>query len=222
MKENSITLRLLRRLFNSVVMIVGAAALTLTFFLVLPLMQTLGKPPATDMIVTTVDTAKLEPPPPAIEPEQEPEPEPEEAPPELAEETPPLSLDQLTMALNPGISDSWMQGDFAMKLNTAVSNSKDVDELFSIADLDQKPRIVYQPAPVLSNEVRRKAPGTVYVIFIVGKDGRVENPQVQKSSDPVFDRPALNAIKKWKFEPGKRNGRPVRFRMRVPITFPEG
>jgi len=42
---------------------------------------------------------------------------------------------------------------------------------------------------------------------------------VQQSPDPVFDRAALDAIKKWKFEPGKRNGKPVRFRMRQPITF---
>ena len=45
---------------------------------------------------------------------------------------------------------------------------------------------------------------------------------VQKSSDPVFETPALAAVKQWKFEPGKRNGQAVRFRMRVPINFPEG
>jgi protein TonB len=45
---------------------------------------------------------------------------------------------------------------------------------------------------------------------------------VQSSSDPVFEAPSLAAVKQWKFEPGKRNGKPVRFRMRVPITFPEG
>jgi protein TonB len=45
---------------------------------------------------------------------------------------------------------------------------------------------------------------------------------VQQSTDPVFERPALAAVKQWRFEPGKRNGKPVRFRMRVPITFPKG
>jgi len=30
------------------------------------------------------------------------------------------------------------------------------------------------------------------------------------------------AVKRWKFEPGKRGGKPVRFRMLAPITFPEG
>jgi periplasmic protein TonB len=96
------------------------------------------------------------------------------------------------------------------------------DALFSLADLDQKPRAVYQPSPVVSAEARKKAPGTVYVLFIVDERGKVESPLIQKSSDPVFDQPALSAVKNWKFEPGKRNGKAVRFRMRVPITFPQG
>jgi len=59
------------------------------------------------------------------------------------------------------------------------------------------------------------------VLFVVNERGHVENPIIQKSTDPVFERPALNAVKQWRFEPGKRNGEPVRFRMRIPITFPK-
>ncbi len=108
-----------------------------------------------------------------------------------------------------------------MNLNTVVSKNKDVDALFSLAELDQKPRVIYQPGPTLSREIREKAPGKVYIVFIVDKDGRVVKPKVQKSSDPVFEKSALRAVMKWKFEPGKRSGKPVRFRMRVPITFPK-
>jgi protein TonB len=212
----------IRETFHRLVVIVGAAALTLVFFLILPLMQTLTKPPAADMIVQTVETAKLEAPPPPPEEKLEEEPEQEEAMPELSDEAPPLSLEQLTMALNPGFSDGWMQGDFAVKLNTVVSDSKDVEALFSISDLDQQPRVIYQPGPILTKEVRQKAPGTVYIIFVVDQQGRVENPIVQKASDPAFEKPAINAVKQWKFEPGKRNGQPVKFRMRVPFTFPKG
>jgi protein TonB len=61
----------------------------------------------------------------------------------------------------------------------------------------------------------------VYIVFIVDQRGRVENPMVQSSTDSSFDAPALAAVRQWRFEPGKRNGEPVRFRMRVPITFPK-
>ena len=213
---------ILRELFSRLFVMVGAVILTLIFFLVLPLMQTLAKPPTTDLIVQSVDTAKLEAPEPPPEMEPKEEPEPEEKPPELTEDAPPLDLSQLELALNPGFSEGLMSGDFTVKLNTVVSDNKSIDALFSIADLDQTPRVIYQPSPTLDKALRKKTPGKVYIVFVVDKNGRVENPIVQKSSDSVFEKPALNAVKRWKFEPGKRNGQAVRFRMRVPITFPKG
>lgn len=204
-------------------MVIGATVgFTLIFFMVLPLMQTLTKPPATDLIVQSVDTAQLdapEPPPPEPEPEEEPE---EQEPPELAEDTQLLDISQLEVALNPNFGDGVMAGDFAVKINTVISIAEDTDAIFSIADLDQKPRVIYQPAPQFTKELRKQAPATVYIVFFVDQQGRVHKPIVQKSSNPNFDEQALSAVKKWKFEPGKRNGNPVRFRMRVPITFPKG
>lgn len=213
----------LRKALHRLLVAAGSVGLTLLFFLVLPLMQTITKPPQADMTIRSVDTAKLEAPPPPPEPEQQKEPEPEEQPPQLAEEAPPLDLSQLELALNPGFGDGALAGDFVVKLNTVAAQSADnVDALFSIADLDQKPRAIFQPSPLMTRELRRKAPGTVYVVFVVDPTGRVESATAQQASDPIFEKPALNAVKQWKFEPGKRNGQPVRFRMRVPITFPKG
>ncbi len=205
---------------------VGALVLTLVFFIVLPVIQTISKPPANDLALQTVDVANLEPPPPApIEEEPPPEPEPEEQPPELIEEAAPLDLSQLELALNPGFGGGWGgAADFAVKLNTlaAATGGGDMDAVFSMADLDQKPRVLYQPGPTLTKQLRRKAPGKVNIIFIVDEQGRVEDPRVRSSTDPIFEDPALKAVKKWKFEPGKRGGQAVRFRMLAPITFPEG
>ena len=218
-KTASISAQLRHRLW----VFLGGAGLALLFFLVLPLMQAITSPLKSDMTVQSVDTAALPPPPPPPEPEQEEQKEEEPPPPELADEAPPLDLSQLELALNPGFSEGWMGGgDFAVKLNTSISKDDSLDSVFSMADLDQKPRVIYQPGPTLDAAARRKTPGTVYVIFVVDQRGRVENPMIQKSTDPVFEKPALAAVKQWKFEPGKRNGQPVRFRMRVPITFPKG
>ncbi|MGQ0552970.1 MAG: energy transducer TonB [Planctomycetota bacterium] len=216
---------LLRRLVERLLVLIGALGLTTALFLVLPLMQMISQTAPEDMTLRTLDTAELPPPPPPLEEEpEEEEPEPEEQPPELDEQAAPLDLSQLELALNPGFSEGWLGGDFAVKLNTAAAGGQqgEVDALFSVADLDQKPRVSYQPSPVLTPELRRKAPGTVHILFVVNQDGLVESPLVQRSSDPVFEKSALNAVKQWKFEPGKRKGQAVRFRMRVPITFPEG
>ncbi len=220
-------LRTGRWLLRALFLTGGAAAFTTGLFLVLPAMQAISKPPETDLLVQGVDTAELPPPPPPMEqePEEEPEPEPE-PPPELAEDTPPLDLAQLELALNPGggaVGDGWLEGDFAVKLDTlAAGGGEDVYALFSLADLDQKPRAIYQPAPLLNATLRKKAPATVNILFVVDARGAVESPIVQSSTDQGFDEAALAAVKQWKFEPGKRNGQAVRFRMRVPITFPKG
>ncbi len=91
----------IRELFHRVLVFVCAAGLTLLFFLVLPLMQTLTKPPANDLIVRTVDTAKLDAPDPPLESEPEEEPEPEPEPPKLMEDAPPLDLSQLEVPISP-------------------------------------------------------------------------------------------------------------------------
>jgi len=212
------TKRLLLRLMATA----GAIVLTLAMFLVLPLMQAINKPQDTDLAVREVDTAQLEPPPPVVEQQPEPEPEQQEAPPELAEEAHPLTSDQLDHLLNPSFTGGWGSIDSVVKLSAVTSGSGSLDDVMQMAGLDQKPRPIYQPGPVIDTKVRKRAPGTVYVIFIVDPHGRVESATVQKSSDPVFEKPALAAVKQWKFEPGKRNGKPVAFRMRVPVSFPKG
>ncbi len=209
---------------HRLLVVVGAAGLTLAVFMVLPLMQTITRPVTPDLIVQEVSTVDLPPPPPPP-PEEETPPEtaPEEPVPDLAEETPPMDLSQLELALNPGFGSGAAAIDTAvtLRLDTAA-DAEDAKGLFDLADLDQKPRIIYQPGPQITSQIRRKAPGSVHIIFIVDERGRVTQPMVQKSTDEVFEEPALAAVKQWKFEPGKRNGQNVRFRMRVPIIFPKG
>jgi len=149
---------------------------------------------------------------------------PEKAP-ELKEEPVPLDLAQLELALNPSLSDG-AGGDFLSRAPAALSGHATAaadavaDQIFSLTDLDQAPRVIMQPSPEYPAALRKqKLDGTVYVLFMVDRTGRVDNPIVQKSTNPAFEQAALQAVKRWKFEPGKRNGQAVVFRMRIPITF---
>jgi protein TonB len=151
---------------------------------------------------------------------------PPEVAPELKEAPAPLDLAQLELALNPGLSDGGA-GDFLSRAPSALSSGQAAamaetaaDQIFALEDLDQAPRAVFQPAPEYPAALRKlKQDGTVYVLFMVDQAGRVESPIVQKSTNALFEPAALQAVKRWRFEPGKRNGQPVVFRMRVPITF---
>lgn len=218
--------RLAREALMRALATLGAAALTLALLLVLPLFQVIAQEPEADLLVREVDVADVPPPPPPPEEEpEEEEPEEEPPPPELTEVAEPLDLSQLEMALDTSVGEGWLAGDFAVRLDRVAAVAQTAaaeDELLSSSDLDQKPRAIHQPEPVLDAALRRKTPATVSLIFTVDPDGRVKDPAVLRTTDPAFDRVALAAIKQWRFEPGKRNGRPVEFRMRIPITFKRG
>ena len=106
---------LIRMLLHRLAVVVGGLALTLVFFLVLPFMQTIGQLQTDALELVDVDTGRVDaPPPPPPEPEKPEEEKPdEERPPELTETAPPLTLEQLDLALNPQLSEGAFGGDFA-------------------------------------------------------------------------------------------------------------
>jgi protein TonB len=87
-------------------------------------------------------------------------------------------------------------------------------------ELDNIPRTRSQVAPTYpASERTAGISGEVLVEFTVDESGRVLNPRVVRSSHAAFESPTLRAVGKWRFEPGKKNGQTVRFRMMVPVTF---
>ncbi|MGH9749012.1 MAG: energy transducer TonB [Candidatus Polarisedimenticolia bacterium] len=97
------------------------------------------------------------------------------------------------------------------------------DTIFALPDLDQKPRPIFQAEPIYPFELRqRKVEGTVYVLFVVDKEGKVIDPKVETSTHGAFDKPALDAVRQWRFEPAVRGGQRVQARLRVPIRFQKG
>ena len=138
-----------------------------------------------------------------------------------------LSLSDLAAALDPGTGDGGgFGGGFSLAsggrlgASGASAAAEETEMILSMADLDRKPRPLFQAPPSYPVELRKKGmAGTVFVGFLVDTEGRVQSPKVEKSTNPAFDRPAVEAVRQWKFEAGTRNGEKVRFKMRVPITF---
>jgi periplasmic protein TonB len=62
--------------------------------------------------------------------------------------------------------------------------------------------------------------GTVYVTFVVGKDGSINDVKVLKGISADCDKEAVRVVQampNWK--PGKQNGKPVLVRFNLPIKF---
>ena len=62
--------------------------------------------------------------------------------------------------------------------------------------------------------------GKVLVQFVVAKDGSIDNVNVIQKVHPLLDAEAVRVVKllpKWK--PGKKDGKAVRVRFTLPVTF---
>lgn len=92
-----------------------------------------------------------------------------------------------------------------------------------VGDLDRVPRALVQVRPDYPYHLRREgAGGTVWVTLVVTRDGAVGDAYVTDSTQRELEEPTLRAVRRWRFEPGRRLGRPVSFRMSVPVRFTVG
>jgi protein TonB len=74
--------------------------------------------------------------------------------------------------------------------------------------------------PEYPNELRRDGvSGLVMVKCSIDEQGNVTLAEVEKSSNAAFEKPAMDAVKKWKFKPAKQDGAPVAIKVTIPIKF---
>ncbi len=85
---------------------------------------------------------------------------------------------------------------------------------------DEPPMPTKTASPVYPSELKRDGvTGMVTMSITVDEKGNVSNPVVKKSTRPEFEQPAIDAILKWKFEPAKKDGKPVAVQVVIPLKF---
>ena len=83
-----------------------------------------------------------------------------------------------------------------------------------------QPAVIYKIDPEYSEEARKaKYSGTVLLQLIVDVDGKAKNIRVMKGVGLGLDEKAVEAVQKWKFAPGKKNGQPVPVYATVEVNF---
>lgn len=124
--------------------------------------------------------------------------------------------------LDPRVTDPNKITGGIIGLPDGLDNGKTLKDvkIYSSIELDRSPRARLQPAPIYPVLAKSSGmTGEVLVTFTVDENGSVLSPRVLQSTDRMFDEPTLASVSKWRFEPGKKDGRPVRFKMAVPVTF---
>lgn len=83
-------------------------------------------------------------------------------------------------------------------------------ELPNFSHLDRVPKALHAPAPEFPAALRtRSQGGTAVVKYFVDPDGRVRLPVVVSAPEPAFGAAALDALRQWRFEPPRIDGKPV-------------
>lgn len=83
-----------------------------------------------------------------------------------------------------------------------------------------QPAVIYKVDPEYSEEARKaKYSGTVLLQLVVDVDGRAKNIKVVKGVGLGLDEKAIEAVQKWKFSPGKKNGSAVPVYATVEVNF---
>ena len=142
------------------------------------------------------------------------------------------ALDAATLsAIEQALNGGGGAGDFGdvLAFNSGASLSgtgrgggpgADLTESLGLDEIDQKARATFQAAPMYPAELRsKKLEGVVTLIFMVDENGKVLNAKVEKSTHPAFDKPALEAIRQWRFEAAVRGGQRVKSPLRQSIRF---
>ncbi len=95
------------------------------------------------------------------------------------------------------------------------------DEVYDLAGIDEPPRPirVFPPKyPLVAKE--EKIEGRIVVELVVTKDGTPRDEWVIDAAPPdIFEEAALEAVRRYQFVPGKRNGEAVDVRVKLPINF---
>ena len=92
--------------------------------------------------------------------------------------------------------------------------------MIPIAQLDQRPVARFQARPRYPFQLRKNGvAGEAVVDFVVDAEGNVAEPVAVRMTHQDFGAAAVDAVRRWQFKPGMKDGRPVATQLQVPIVF---
>jgi TonB family protein len=103
------------------------------------------------------------------------------------------------------------------RLPTAVTRESGVK---TVGGEVSSPKLLNQVAPAYPDKVRKeKVIGQVVIQAVIEKDGTVARASVVRPVHPDLDASALEAVRQWRYEPARLNGKPVAVYMTITVAF---
>jgi protein TonB len=204
------------RLFEALV----PALVTLAIFVGLPLID-FQRGDERNTALYELEVAEPPPPPPPPPPlKTRRETRPNAPKPRLAEPPPLMPLKaslSLDLAMGPSVGDF----ELGFRIRDPEITIRPEDFIFEVDDLDTPPQPLSRISPMYPPRARIKGiEGKVSLEFVVDETGSVRDIEITHAIPPdLFDAAARRAVKRWRFKPGVKDGRPVPSRLRQTVKF---
>jgi len=94
------------------------------------------------------------------------------------------------------------------------------EAVYEVGPTVKSPKLVHYVEPAFSaNSKEAFVEGTVKISTVVTPDGKASDSRVVSGLNAEEDRTALEALKQWRFQPGTKDGKPVKIRVTVEVDF---
>jgi len=147
---------------------------------------------------------------------------PEREKPEHAPVTPTLAVAQqegLDLGLDVQAIAAGLGAEYGSAAGTGGSGRGELALSAGLSDRAPLPLVRVEPQ-YPPQAARKGLEGWVQVQFTISTAGSIRNAVVLKSSDSVFERAAIAAVNKWKYQPQMQEGKPVETTdVRVVVRF---
>lgn len=131
-------------------------------------------------------------------------------------DTPPKAIDPRTLEslLNPGTNGVKVD----VGLGGIGQTVEDAARVFLTFQVDKKPFALVPAKPQYPYDLRGRR-GEVTLEFIIGANGSPRAIRAKSSSNWKFETPAIESVRRTKWQPGEKDGKPVDTQVSLTINF---
>lgn len=118
------------------------------------------------------------------------------------------------------VSNAAMKQDKPPTSSSSTLEQNEGKEVSRMSGDVKPPHVIFNPQPSYPRQPHKgQVVGQVVIWMVVDSDGRTRDVQVQRGISSELDQAAVEAAKKWRFEPATKEGRPVSVRISVQFDF---
>jgi TonB family protein len=108
----------------------------------------------------------------------------------------------------------------AIAIGLLAAAPQDQSGVYRVGGNVSAPRVISRTDPAYTDEASAaKVEGTVLLSVVIGTDGVAHDINVVKGVGSGLDEKAVEAVQKWHFAPGTKDGEAVKVKAQIEVNF---